>query len=143
VDRNAPGGTDFILQMDIEGSEYSVLLDSSPATLRKFRIMAVEFHGLDALFDRGGFDLVYLTFAKVLRDFDIVHIHPNNWLKPVACRGYEVPPAMEFTFLRKDRIGSRRPALSFPHPTDRANFPQLPDIPLPGCWYRQDPKTRS
>ena len=35
---------EFILQMDIEGAEYQVLLDLEENLLKKFRIMIVEFH---------------------------------------------------------------------------------------------------
>jgi hypothetical protein len=86
------------------------------------------------LCDRFGFKLIDLTFKKLLRDFDVVHIHPNNYAKPFVYGRYEIPPIMEFTFLRKDRISTRRPALTFPHPLDRSNFPLKKDFPLPKCW---------
>jgi len=35
--------------MDIEGSEYNVLLNTSNTCISKFRIMVIEFHGLERL----------------------------------------------------------------------------------------------
>jgi hypothetical protein len=134
VKTNAPDQSDFILQMDIEENEYDIILDVSRETLQKFRILVIEFHRLDTLCDRFGFKLIDLTFKKLLRDFDVVHIHPNNAAKTLVYGKYEIPPVMEFTFLRKDRISNKRLALTFPHSLDRSNFPTR-DFPLPKCWY--------
>jgi hypothetical protein len=135
VERNAPNQREFLLQMDIEGGEYPVIVDTGVETLRKFRILVIEFHKMESLYDQYGFDLIDVTFRKLLKDFDIVHIHPNNFAKPVALGEYQIPPFMEFTFLRKDRISSRQPAMTFPHPLDRKNVLGNEDFPLPACWF--------
>lgn len=137
INRNAPIQSDLILQMDIEGAEYGVIFDTNQETLRKFRIMVVEFHRLDDLCDKFGFEMINLVFMKLLKDFDIVHIHPNNCLKPVVYGKFEIPPVLEITFLRKDRILSKQPTLTFPHQLDRTNVPNYADYPLPKCWFVQ------
>ena len=137
IERNAPNQREFLLQMDIEGGEYPVIVDTAIETLRKFRILVIEFHRMESLYDQYGFDLIDVTFRKLLKDFDIVHIHPNNFAKPIAFGGYAIPPFMEFTFLRKDRISSRRPAMTFPHPLDRKNVPGNNDFSLPTCWFAE------
>jgi hypothetical protein len=136
VARKAPGQTDFILQMDIEGAEYGVILDTSSETLRKFRILVIEFHELDAIRDKFGFRLANLTFHKILKDFEVVHIHPNNYRKPIVYKDYQIPPALEFTFLRKDRITMRRRTFDFPHALDRTNCAHKEDFSLPKCWFQ-------
>jgi hypothetical protein len=136
VKRNAPNQSDFILQMDVEGGEYGVLHASSPELLRKFRIIVIEFHGLDALCDKAGFEFINLTFVKLLNDFDVVHIHPCNWTERTIYRKYEIPHVLEFTFLRKDRISHRVPTSTFPHPLDRRTNPFRDDFPLPECWFK-------
>jgi hypothetical protein len=135
VERNAPDQREFLLQMDIEGSEYGVIFDTTAETLRKFRILVIEFHALGSLCDQLGFELIDLTFKKLMKDFEIVHIHPNNSLKPVVYAGYTIPMTMEFTFLRKDRISSRQPATKFPHKLDRPNVAGNEDLALPSCWF--------
>jgi hypothetical protein len=135
VNRKAPDQSDFVLQMDIEGAEYEVIFDTSSETLRKFRILVIEFHRLEAVIVKYGFDLINFTFRKLLKDFEIVHIHPNNAAKPKVYETFEIPPTMEFTFLRKDRISSRQPTLIFPHYLDRPTAPNNKDYPLPKCWY--------
>jgi hypothetical protein len=133
--RKGPEFNDLILQMDIEGAEYEVLLGIDVGFLRKFRILVVEFHSLEAVFDWMGFELIKATFDRLLMDFAVVHIHPNNCLPVVRCDGVEVPPVMEFTFLRKDRIAQRASRSDFPHRLDRKCVRDLPDVLLPRCWY--------
>lgn len=136
VKKNEPSDNELMLQMDIEGSEYGVLFDTSNETLSRFRIVVIEFHRLDALIDKFGFELIMLTFQKLLKHFEIVHIHPNNSSEPVRYGDFDIPPDMEFTFLRKDRITSKNPAREFPHVLDRKNAASKPDVTLPACWYR-------
>ena len=44
--------------MDIEGAEYEVIIDTPSAIFKKFRIMAIEFHFLDTLFNKNAFKIV-------------------------------------------------------------------------------------
>lgn len=113
--------------MDIEGAEYAVIYDTPAEVLRKFRILAIEFHHLDLLVSRGGFDLIRFAFAKLLESFSVVHIHPNNGRKPIAYGEFLIPPYMEFTFLRNDRIEHMAREVgndfkfSYPHKLDSPN----------------------
>lgn len=134
VNRNAPSEEEMILQMDIEGAEYDVILSTPSEVIRKFRIIVIEFHNLEALAEKNGFCLINLTFNKLLADFDILHIHPNNCTGTVNYMGYELPPIMEFTFLRKDRSRKRLPEKNFPHALDRPNIIGRDEKPLPRCW---------
>ena len=94
---------DRILQMDIEGAEYRVLLDLSDETLRSFRIMVIEFHQLDQMFAKFPLQIIQATFLKLLRYHHVVHIHPNNVARPTIRGDIAIPPVMEFTFYRRDR----------------------------------------
>jgi hypothetical protein len=135
IKQKARQKSDFILQMDIEGAEYGIIFDTSLDTLRKFRILVIEFHGLDGLCDKFGFEIINLTFTKLLKEFDVVHVHPNNYVPPIRYKDFIIPPTVEFTFLRKDRILSRQHCGDFPHSLDRKNVPTNKDYPLPKCWY--------
>ncbi len=126
---------DRILQMDIEGAEYRVLLDASDETLKSFRIMLVEFHYLDHMFAAFPFGLIKAAFQKLLRFHRVVHIHPNNVSGPRVRDNVEIPPVMEFTFYRNDRVVHEADReLCFPHPLDKDNLPDLPGVILPACW---------
>ena len=126
---------DLLLQMDIEGAEYNVLVDTSTEVLQRFRILVIEFHSMEALFTPMGFRLIDAVFTKVLGQFSVVHIHPNNCMVRQRYGRFEVPPLMEFTFLRKDRITCPSPAYKFPHALDATNVPENADFSLPPCWY--------
>lgn len=132
---------DLILQMDIEGGEYTVIYDTPVEVLKKFRILVIEFHELDLLVSKGGFELIRFAFSKLLEIFSVVHIHPNNYRKPISIGEFLIPPYMEFTFLRNDRIGHIKKKvdkdfkLSFPHHLDSPNTPKKINYTLPECWY--------
>jgi hypothetical protein len=126
---------DRLLQMDIEGAEYRVLLDATDEVIRSFRVMAIEFHYLDSMYSSFSLKLIRATFQKILRTHHIVHLHPNNGV-PFRVRGsIAIPPIMEFTFYRKDRckvdFGKE---LIFPHPLDADNVPTRPHLALPEVW---------
>lgn len=130
---------DLLLQMDIEGYEYDVLVDTSSETLRRFRVMIIEFHTLQMLFESYALRLLKPLIEKIVRDFTVVHIHPNNCKGLVERNGIYVPKVMEVTFLRKDRVpasGNLR-ELVFPHPLDAKNIPSKPDVVLPDLWWKE------
>jgi hypothetical protein len=137
VAASLPGSSgDLLLQMDIEGFEYEVLLGASDRLMRRFRIIVAEFHDLDQLWSRPFFRLASRAFEKVLQTHACVHIHPNNDRRPLRKGGLSIPPLAEFTFLRKDRIGNSSYATVFPHPLDGDNTDK-PHYPLPACWYHR------
>jgi hypothetical protein len=125
---------DLLLQMDIEGSEYEVILNTPDSLLDQFRIIVIEFHDLHRLFDPFGFNVISTCFYKVLRSFHVLHIHPNNCRGAVTCQGIAIPPVMEFTFINKRRVSHTRPQVQFPHKLDADNTQAKP-IVLPACWY--------
>jgi hypothetical protein len=127
--------TDLMLQMDIEGSEYEVLLSMSARLLRRFRIIVVEFHDLPRLWSRPYYSIASRAIEKLLWDHACVHLHPQNLFGSIRKGGIEIPRIMEATFLRKDRILHSSPATVFPHPLDAKNAAG-PELPLPTCWYR-------
>ena len=137
VDANKPDNDDLVLQMDIEGAEWPVLLNVSRDTLRRFRIIVVELHNLERLMDKHAFVIIKSVFERLLEDFYIVHSHPNNYGRTVRCRSFIIPRVLEMTLIRKDRVRSTKFAQIFPHPLDAKNDFNRPDIPLPPHWFHQ------
>jgi hypothetical protein len=130
------GYHDLMLQMDIEGAEYEVLMSMSEALLKRLRIIAVEFHMLEQLWNPGFFSLVAPVFQKLLASHYCVHIHPNNFCGVFVRGGIEIPRVMEFTFHRKDRLrGTAKPIARLPHPLDADNKDR-PPIVLPRYWWQ-------
>tara|TARA_B100001564_G_C20528285_1_gene618477 strand:+ start:64 stop:855 length:792 start_codon:yes stop_codon:yes gene_type:complete len=93
-----------ILQMDIEGSEYPVILNTSSKVLSNFRIIIIEFHDLDLIFNNFGFLTIDSTFRKILKNFIPVHLHPNNCCGYFQYNEIKVPKVIEFTFINKSRV---------------------------------------
>lgn len=127
---------DWMLQMDIEGAEWETLIQVPQEMLNRFRILVIEFHDMDNLFNLPFFQIVKKVFDKLLSSHQVVHIHPNNFSQPSDVLGITIPKYMEFTFLRKDRVLHKSPSLAFPHPLDRPCTAKQ-DYPLPEVWYRQ------
>lgn len=126
---------DMLLQMDIENSEYPVIIDTPSHVFDRFRIMLIEFHALESIFDEGAFPLFDAVFDKLRTNFTIAHIHPNNW-EPIKNYGdVAIPSVMEFTFLRNDRVTLDNRPLTFPHKLDVINNKSKPPRHLPKCWW--------
>lgn len=136
VARKTPGATgDLILQMDIEGAEWPVLLNASESVLSAFRILVIEFHWGERIFDPFGFKIISGVFDRLHRLFDIVHLHPNNHMGIVRSQNFAIPHAFEATFLRKGRGTVQGLATQFPHPLDRDCVSRYPHLVLPDCMH--------
>ncbi len=131
VEQYAPLESDLLLQMDIEGAEWRVLLNASDKVLRRFRIIVVELHNMEKIAIDSMNSIVSSVLKRLLRDFYVVHAHPNNWVEPVLVRGIRIPRVIEITLLRKDRCPVIGPVRTLPHPLDRKNRPARPDVALP------------
>jgi len=131
--------SDLLLQIDIEGGEYEVFLSASGALMQRFRIIVAEFHYLDRLWDQAFFERAKQVFDKILGTHACMHIHPNNYCSPIQKDGLIIPPVMEFTFLRNDRINKYNSSYqrAFPNPLDCDNFNTHPPLVLPKCWYSE------
>ncbi len=125
---------DLILQMDIEGYEYEVLLNISPENLNRFRIIIIEFHWLNWLWNRQFYLLASSAIVKLLQTHQCVHAHPNNACYVTNLHGISIPSMIEFTFYRKDRDEMASYSTTFPHPLDRDNAAAR-SVKLPKVWY--------
>jgi hypothetical protein len=127
---------DLLLQMDIEGAEWLTLAATTDELLSRFRIICIEFHRLEHLFSPFAFDIMEGVFERLLRQFYVVHVHPNNWSEAAAVsRRYQVPGVLEYTFLRKDRVKQKWPAVQFPHELDQDCNGDSRSVVLPPSMY--------
>jgi hypothetical protein len=126
---------DLILSMDIEGYELETLLSASDDCLDQFRIIVMELHFLQRIFHEP-LSLLYRTvLRKLLKNFYVCHIHPNNGLSSIVCQGVDVPPLLEITFINRKRVKSEnvKPAL-IPHPLDTKTVIKSPDLHLSSLY---------
>jgi hypothetical protein len=141
IEHNPNSKDDLILQMDIEGAEYRNILNTPEKILKRFRIMIIEFHGLDSITNSQVLNTVLLpTFSKIDQHFQCVHAHANNFCKDHLIPGTAInlPPLIELTFLRRDRftINNSKPlqSIHIPHPQDITNVRHNPPLFLNKAW---------
>jgi len=127
--------SDLLLQMDIEGVEFESIINMSDNLMERFRILIIEFHDLNRLWDPKYFNTFEIVINKILQTHICVHIHPNNCFKILTQFGIEIPRVAEFTFYRKDRITHLEKNLKFPHNLDFDNVKSNKSIYLPSAWY--------
>lgn len=131
------GSGDALLQMDIEGAEYSSILQTSEDTLRRFKIIVLELHGLEFLSNNWFFKL-FLDFSKKLtKNHTVVHLHPNNCAAPVYIRKFSVNPVLEVSLLRNDLLidGNLEYVSTFPAELDAPNLIDKENVDLSKNWY--------
>ncbi|MEL6817307.1 MAG: FkbM family methyltransferase [Pseudomonadota bacterium] len=129
-----------ILQMDIEGGEYDVLMYESVDSLAQFSTIIVEFHWLQRMFEPNFFQTFATIFEKIYRNFSICHAHPNNCCGIAEYKNVQVPRVLEVTFVRNDLIEglARHDQVRLPHPLDRKNVPANDELVMPKIWWRGD-----
>lgn len=131
-----PGDDDLMLQMDIEGGEWSVLPAVPSETLRRFRIIVLELHRLGESGTPEGMARIRAALDPLLAGWVVVHLHPNNHTPLRDVHGIPMPKYLEVTLLRRDRVQHTAPVERLPHPLDAPNLRDRPDVVLPESWYR-------
>jgi hypothetical protein len=126
--------SDLMLEMDIEGHEYLSIVSMSDHLISRFRILVIEFHFLDKLWNPEFFKVASAAFGKILQNHTCVHIHPNNCCGVEKLSGIEIPRAMEFTFIRNDRVRNVVSRQDFPHHLD-FDCTSKKTLILPEIWY--------
>ena len=127
---------EFILKIDIEGSEFETLLNLIGKHLQKTRVLIVEFHSLRDLRNKSFYRIFDNVISKLLNYFYIVHLHPNNAGKNIKIHNYKVPDLLEVTFLRKDRVEKKKKYTSvLPLNIDQKNVKNKDDIFLDPIWH--------
>lgn len=135
INKYTPNDKNLMMQIDIEGAEYESFITSKAETLRRFRVIVAEFHGLDSILNLYGLKFFKLCFEKLLKDFYVVHLHPNNSEGEVKKWGVRVPRLMEITLVRKGSYQNLGFASHFPHPLDETCVPSMPDLQLDRFWF--------
>jgi hypothetical protein len=96
--------SNLLLQMDIEGSEYSSFLTLSEVFMNRFRIILIELHELHLVLTssepRRQFQHL---FNSISQNHDLIHTHLNNGGGSFRIFDQDFPNVIELTFHRKDR----------------------------------------
>lgn len=128
--------SDLILQMDIEGYEYEVLNSIPLEIMQRFRIVIIEFHELDMLWNKYFFNKFKNSIIKILETHYVIHNHPNNCCLPFNKGNISIPPVLEISFIRKDRVTKLGYMNDFPNSLD-VDCTKEQTLVLPKCWYSE------
>lgn len=98
-----PTEGDLILQMDVEGAEWGCLRGLPRHTLRRFRIVVVEFHDVTRAMSAHLLPVMQEAIDVLTRDFVVVaaRVNPVGGSRRVGAT--YVPRLLEVTFHRRDR----------------------------------------
>jgi len=110
---------EFILKIDIEGSEYH-LIDQLCSISQRVPLLIIEFHDTET--NKKYFEK---SLKKLLELYVNCHVHANNY-DLLGENG--IPRTLEFTFGRKDIYEGGQFIVSLP----------LPDLDSPSCAKRPD-----
>ena len=113
----------LIGQIDIEGYEYDLIIDTPINTLKQFKVLVIEFHYLSKINNKIIYEHYLNSFNKILSVFEICHIHINNAEKQIKVKDIKIPPLLEITFLRKDFYTNKELSeIYIPHKLDQDNI---------------------
>lgn len=93
----------IFLKMDIEGSEFTWLLNLPEEKLVKFKQMVFEFHGIYNNTWNNKYSDKIKCFEKLSKTHYLIHAHGNN-SAPVE---NNIPEVVEFTYINKNAVDSK------------------------------------
>jgi len=125
---------EYIAQIDIEGNEYLTLLALEGSIVQHFRIIVIEFHQIYNWANPIFFPFIDLLWAKLLSNYTVVHLHPNNNDGEVELFFGRCPRTIEVTLYRNDRIVAPIRSANLPNILDSTNNPTLPEVYIPDYW---------
>ena len=109
-----------------------------PSTLKRFRLITGELHGLTSLADPALFDKVARTLRLLSRHHAVTHVHPNNCGPVAEVEGVALPAVLEVSWLRRDRSRFSPGSDPIPSALDAPNVAGQPEIALPP-WLAGSP----
>jgi hypothetical protein len=121
------GADDIILMLDAEGAEWAALKGCGDETLRRFSVVAVEFHGLGELLVDP--EPIMEVLERMACQFEVVCVHPNNYGAVWRLATLSLPDVIEVVFVRRDLAKGRRTVGNPPVGLLAPCCPDLPDSP--------------
>jgi Methyltransferase FkbM domain len=119
-----------ILKMDIEGTEWEVLINTPTETLRSFSQIVIEFHGLLRFNEAERKQKGFLALQALRESHTPYHVHANNWGEYGLVDGVPMPDVLEVSLGLNSRFRFRPNNELFPTPLDRPCKTDKPDYYL-------------
>lgn len=112
--RSGIQGDNLFLSMDIEGSEYEVLLSVDDDTLSRFKYITIELHKVHTFLDGQDGLKIIEALEKLTKRHRVVNFHGNNFTPLFRIGQLVMPQAVELTLVREDQFDMQQ-KLVFPN----------------------------
>ena len=100
--------SELLLQMDIEGFECDIFINEDIEFFSIFKVMILEFQDLAFLSYDEPFSIMNNFMNRILKEFGIVHIHPNNTLPILEHEVNIFSNMLEITLINWSNVFHRR-----------------------------------
>jgi hypothetical protein len=118
----------IILKMDVEHDEWQIFASAPSSDLQKFSQIVCEFHGFSRIANDHWYERALTALEKLHQDFEIVHIHGNNFLPLIIIGNIPFPELLEVTYASRMRYKFETAEEIFPTSLDAPNEPNKPDL---------------
>ena len=128
------GSIPCILKIDAEGSEYEIIHSINEENLKKIKILIFEFHSLHMISNKYFYPIVINSLKKILKYFEVCHLHPNNNFPLIKFYNYKISRDLEITFLNKKFVKYKKKT-TLPNKLDEPTVGSKKDTILPKYFY--------
>lgn len=101
---NSAKNGEYIIQIDIEGDEYQVLLSISDETFFKTKYLIIEYHFLTRIFDVKLGNLIMSALKRVSENFYPIHLNVNNTSSILKYKNFNIPHCLEVSYINKKYV---------------------------------------
>lgn len=126
------GRSDLVLKIDAESAEFDIFSTMSRETLRHFRQITMEVHGLLNLGDPTFRAKFVAALSRINSVFTLFHVHANNYGNIGFVDGFVVVDVLELSYVRSDLTEREISKTIYPTLVDFPNWPPRPDYLL---WF--------
>ena len=103
--RRMPEREEFLLNCDIEGSEWELFSGIDERDLNKFNQIIVEFHSLSRILENDFYIRAINALSNISKTHFVVNLHANNFANLYIMGNCLLPDVVEVTWASKSKYG--------------------------------------
>jgi len=124
-----PSNLELLFLIDIEGSEYDLLINLNKANLEVCQQITVEFHDIFKEITSSN-PKIFECLTKLHETHELISAHGNNYGASIQINGVDYPDVLETTWMRKDASEFVNGVNNFNPSLNKPNNPGTPDLVL-------------
>ncbi len=126
---------EFIIQVDIEGDEYQVLLSINNDTFERTKYLIIEYHFLTKIFDLKIGNLIMSALKRVSEKFYPMHLSINNTSSILNKHNVNIPHTLEVSYINKKYVNNFEFLKDPNHHLNRPNISNRDTIEVPREFF--------